>query len=92
MTQEFHVSIELELNEQEQEVVEMLKEEMELPSTDDVIRLLVRQEAQRKAVVCPTCGHMARKAAADLANCNSCLSVITLSEGIWEVVQMQRRG
>lgn len=90
MTNEFHVS--MQLNAQEQEVVDMLKEEMHLPSADDVIRLLVRQEAQRKAVVCPTCGHLARKAAEDMANCNSCLSVITLSEGIWEVVQMQKRA
>lgn len=89
MTNEFHVS--MQLNTQEQEVVDMLKEEMHLPSADDVIRLLVRQEAQRKAVVCPTCGHLARKATEDVANCNSCLSVITLSEGIWEVVQMQKR-
>ncbi|MBK9095847.1 hypothetical protein [Candidatus Amarolinea dominans] len=89
MANEFHVS--MQLNDQEQEVVEMLKDEMHLASTDDVIRLLVRQEAQRKAVVCPTCGHLARKAATDVANCNSCLSVINLSEGIWEVVQMQRR-
>ncbi|WP_423225248.1 hypothetical protein [Candidatus Amarolinea aalborgensis] len=89
MANEFHVT--MQLNPQEQEVVDMLKDEMQLGSTDDVLRMLVRQEAQRKAVVCPTCGHLARKAAEDVANCNSCLSVITLSEGIWEVVQMQRR-
>lgn len=90
MANEFRVS--LQLNEQEQEVVEMLKDDLQLSSTDDVIRLLVRQEAQRKAVVCPTCGHLARKSATDAANCDSCLSVITLSEGIWEVMQMQRRS
>ena len=88
MTTTNHIA--MQLNEQEQEMVNLLREEMNLSSSDEVLKLLLRQEVQRKAVVCPTCGHMARKTDEDVANCNACLSVIALSEGIWDVVQTQK--
>ncbi|QLQ06421.1 MAG: hypothetical protein HZY76_10445 [Anaerolineae bacterium] len=84
--------VNVHLSEQEQEMIEILMEDLELPSTDDVIRLLVKQEAQRIAVVCPSCGHYARKTQQDVASCNSCLSIINLSEGIWEVSQMRKQS
>jgi hypothetical protein len=84
--------VNVHLNEQEQEMIEILKEDLALPSTDDVIRLLVKQEAQRIAVVCPACGHYARKTQQDVASCNSCLSIINLSEGIWEVSPMRKQS
>lgn len=89
---EHNNEVSVQLDEQEQEMIEILKEDLALPSTDDVIRLLVKQEAQRIAVVCPACGHYARKTQRDVASCNSCLSIINLSEGIWEVNQMRKQG
>lgn len=89
---EHNNEVSVQLDEQEQEMIEILKEDLALPSTDDVIRLLVKQEAQRIAVVCPACGHYARKTQQDVASCNSCLSIINLSEGIWEVSQMRKQN
>ncbi|MCS7221386.1 MAG: hypothetical protein RML36_08745 [Anaerolineae bacterium] len=76
-------SISLTLQPQEQEMIELLREEMNLPDREAVLRLLIRQAIQRVAITCPTCGHFARRTAEDEAECRSCLSVLTLSEGIW---------
>jgi hypothetical protein len=85
MTEESKVTV--ELTAQEREMIDLLKKEMGLASTDEVLRLLLRQALQRRAVVCPTCGHVAQKTAADAASCSSCLSVLHLSEGIWQAMQ-----
>lgn len=76
--------IHLALTPDEQEMVGLLQEEMQLPDQEAVMKLLVRQAVQRVAITCPHCGHYARLSEADQAECRSCLSVITLSEGIWE--------
>lgn len=76
--------IRLELTPDEQEMVGLLQEEMGLPDEEAVMKLLVRQAVQRVAITCPSCGHYARLSEEDQAKCRSCLSVITLSEGIWE--------
>ncbi len=76
--------IRLELTPDEQEMVGLLQEEMGLPDEEAVMKLLVRQAVQRVAITCPSCGHYARLSEEDQAECRSCLSVITLSEGIWE--------
>ena len=75
--------ITLPMDAEEHEMVELLKQELHLPSDEAVLRLLVRQAVQRVAITCPTCGHYARLTAEDEAHCQSCLSVIKLSEGLW---------
>ena len=77
-------NINLDLSPNELEMVDLLKEEMNLEDRGAVMHLLVRQAIQRVAITCPTCGHYARVTEQDQAQCRSCLSVITLSDGIWE--------
>ena len=73
----------LPLDDEEQEMVDLLREALDLPDEASVLHMLVRQATQRIAITCPTCGHFARKTAEDEARCRSCLSVIKLSEGLW---------
>lgn len=75
------------LTEEEQEMVDLLQKEMNLSSREEVMDLLLRQAIQRVAITCPQCGHFALRTEEDKAQCRSCLSVITLSEGIWETRQ-----
>ncbi|NUQ39165.1 MAG: hypothetical protein HUU23_15530 [Caldilineales bacterium] len=75
------------LNTEEQEMVDLLREEMGLESSAEVMHLLVRQAIQRIAITCPQCGHFARVTERDQAECRSCLSVITLSEDIWDATR-----
>ncbi|RME83134.1 MAG: hypothetical protein D6775_08995 [Caldilineae bacterium] len=77
-----------QLSDDEQEMIDILKEDMGLSSRQEVLNLLVRQAVQRVAITCPNCGHYARRTAADEARCRSCFSVITLTEGIWESGQV----
>lgn len=77
-------SLILELTPEEQEIVDLLQDEMGLPDQEAVMKVLVRQAVQRVAITCPTCGHYARLTEDEQAQCRSCLSVITLSDGIWE--------
>jgi hypothetical protein len=79
----------LNLNEEEQQAVAALQQEMGLQNPEEVVHLLLRQAAQRALVVCPSCGHSARKTAQDEASCVSCMSVLQLSDGIWEVISLQ---
>jgi protein-arginine kinase activator protein McsA len=76
----------LNLNSAEQEAVTALQQELGLESPTEVMHTLLRQAAQRALVVCPSCGHSARKTASDEASCSDCMSVIHLTEGIWQVV------
>lgn len=80
--------VSLDFTPQEQEAVAALQQEMGLDSPADVIHLLVRQAAQRALVVCPSCGHSARKTAEDEASCTSCMSVLHLSDGIWQRIEL----
>ena len=73
----------LPLDAEEQEMVDLLRQALDMPDEASVLHLLVRQATQRIAITCPTCGHFARKTAEDEARCHSCLSVIKLSEGLW---------
>lgn len=82
-------SVTLNLNEEEKEAVAALQQEMGLEKPEEVVHLLLRQAAQRALVVCPSCGHSARKTNEDEANCVSCMSVLHLSDGIWEVISLQ---
>lgn len=76
----------LSLNPAEQEAVTALQQEMGLEDSAAVMHALLRQAAQRALVVCPSCGHSARKTASDEASCADCMSVIHLTEGIWQVI------
>ena len=82
-------SVTLNLNAEEQQAVAALQQEMGLDTPEDVVHLLVRQAAQRALVVCPSCGHSARKNTTDEASCVSCMSVLHLSDGIWQVISLQ---
>jgi hypothetical protein len=80
-------TVSLPLNDDEQEMISLLRDELGLEDDAAVVRLLVEQAVQRLLVTCPTCGHYARKTAEDEANCRSCMSVIKLSEGLWQIEQ-----
>lgn len=79
----------LNLGPEEQQAVKALQQEMGLASPDEVMHALLRQAAQRALVVCPSCGHSARKTAGDEASCAECMSVLHLSDGIWQVISLQ---
>ena len=79
----------LSLNDAEQEAVAALQQELNLESPDAVMHALLRQAAQRALVVCPSCGHSARKSTDDEASCAECMSVLHLSDGIWQVITLQ---
>ncbi len=70
---------------EEREMLRLLCQELDLGGEEEVLRLLVRQAVQRVAITCPTCGHFARLTAEDEANCEACLSVIKLVEGLWRL-------
>lgn len=77
------------LSEEEQAAVQALQQEMGLDDPADVMQLLLRQASQRAKIVCPSCGHSASRTGVDDATCVSCMSVIHLSDGIWQVIQLQ---
>jgi hypothetical protein len=77
------------LSSEEQAAIQELQQEMGLADAEDVMQMLLRQASQRALVVCPSCGHSAQRNALDDATCNSCMSVLHLSDGIWEVIQTQ---
>ncbi|MEA3335223.1 MAG: hypothetical protein U9R25_04890 [Chloroflexota bacterium] len=81
--------ISIHLTPEEQRAVEALQKEMGLDHPDEVMHVLLRQAQQRIAVVCPNCGHSAQKTAEDEAKCVDCLSVMHLSEGIWEIISLK---
>ena len=74
--------LDMELTPEEEEMIGLLQDALELPSREEVIRLLVKQAVQRIAITCPACGHYARLTDEGKAECKSCLSVISLAEDI----------
>lgn len=76
----------IDLTEEEMEVLRALQQEMGVDSTDAVVHSLIRQAYARASIVCPACGHSAQKTAVDQARCDSCMSVLQLSEDVWSVV------
>ncbi|HRI56842.1 MAG TPA: hypothetical protein PK170_07070 [Anaerolineae bacterium] len=79
----------LNLNAAELEAVQALQQEMGLENPSAVMHALLRQAAQRALVVCPSCGHSAHKSTSDDASCAQCMSVLHLTEGIWQVISLQ---
>lgn len=76
---------------QEADMLESLRQEMGLSTTDEVIRYLVRQAYHRAQVLCPSCGGKAKKTADGKAECSECMSVLRLAEGTL-VTFIQRRS
>ena len=66
-------------------MIRLLREDLEMPNDESVLRMLLQQAVQRMMVTCPTCGHYARVTAEDEAECHTCLSVLKLSEGLWHI-------
>jgi protein-arginine kinase activator protein McsA len=79
----------LNLSVEEQQAVSALQQEMGLEDSATVMHALLRQAAQRALVVCPSCGHSARKTASDEASCAECMSVLHLTDGIWQIIAAQ---
>ena len=79
----------LNLNAEERQAVSALQQEMGLEDPTAVMHTLLRQATQRALVVCPSCGHGARKLASDEAACTECMSVLHLTDGIWQVITLQ---
>ena len=79
----------LNLSTDERQAVSALQQEMGLEEPAAVMHALLRQAAQRALVVCPSCGHSARKTTEDEASCVDCLSVLHLTDGIWQIIAVQ---
>ena len=62
------------------ELLEELKKELGLQSTEEVIRALARQAYHRATILCPRCGHHARQTDSDKAQCTSCMAPLKLAE------------
>jgi hypothetical protein len=86
MTDSINEEMLLRLNPTERDAVAALQQEMGLEDPTAVVHALLRQAAQRALVVCPSCGHSARKTTSDEASCNECMSVVHLVDGIWQVL------
>lgn len=76
----------INLNQDETQTLAALQAEMGLSSPDEVMHALIRQAYTRAAISCPACGHAAQLTTADSARCDSCMSVLHLSDQIWTVV------
>jgi hypothetical protein len=74
------------LNEDEVQTLAALQAEMGLGSPDEVMRALIHQAHTRAVVFCPACGHSAQLTAEDSARCDSCMSLLHMSDQIWTVV------
>ncbi len=73
------------LSEDEVQTLAALQAEMGLGGADEVMHALIRQAHTRAAISCPACGHAAHLTTADQARCDSCMSVLHLSDQIWVV-------
>jgi hypothetical protein len=61
-------------------MLEALRHEMGLTTTEEVVRALVRQAYLRAQILCPSCGGKAKKTADGKAECSECMSVLHLAE------------
>lgn len=73
------------LSDVEMQTLSALQVEMGVSTPDEVMRALIQQAHTRAAITCPACGHAAQQTAADAAHCDSCMSVLRLSDQIWTV-------
>lgn len=75
----------LDLNDEELHVLSALQAEMGLENPNEVMHALIRQAHTRATIVCPACGHSAQLATQDEARCESCMSILRLSDDLWTV-------
>lgn len=75
----------VDLNAEEMQMLSTLQAEMALSSPRDVMHALIRQAFTRATIVCPACGHSAQLTAQDQARCESCMSILQLSDQLWTV-------
>ena len=82
----------VDLNDEELQVLSALQAEMALGSLNDVMHALIRQAHTRATIVCPACGHSAQLTAQDQARCESCMSILQLSDQLWSVATSRVAG
>ena len=75
----------LDLTEDELATLDGLRDELGLQTIDQAVHALIRQAFTRSAIVCPACGHSARLESADVARCERCLSILQLTDQIWQL-------
>jgi DNA-directed RNA polymerase subunit RPC12/RpoP len=75
----------VDLSEEDLNILWSLQQEMGLASVEEVMHALIRQAYTRAVIVCPNCGHAAQATAEDEARCTSCMSLLHLSDEIWQV-------
>lgn len=75
----------VDLSEEDLNMLHALQQEMGLARVDQVVQALIRQAYTRAEIVCPNCGHAAQLTAEDEARCTSCMSLLQLSDDMWQV-------
>jgi predicted RNA-binding Zn-ribbon protein involved in translation (DUF1610 family) len=75
----------VDLSQEDLNILWSLQQEMGLSSVEEVMHALIRQAYTRAVIVCPNCGHAAQLTAEDEARCTSCMSLLHLSDEIWQV-------
>jgi predicted RNA-binding Zn-ribbon protein involved in translation (DUF1610 family) len=75
----------VDLSEDDLNMLRALQQEMGLARVDQVVHALIRQAYARAEIVCPNCGHAAQLTAEDEARCTSCMSLLHLSDDMWQV-------
>lgn len=82
----------VDLTDEELNMLQVLQQEMGLARVDQVLHALIRQAYTRAEIVCPNCGHAAQLTAEDEARCTSCMSLLRLSDEIWQVTVSRPLG
>ena len=75
----------VDLNDEEIGTLVALQSELDLGTLDEVMHALIRQAHTRAAIVCPACGHSAQVTAEQEARCDSCMSILRLTDDVWTV-------
>jgi hypothetical protein len=75
----------VDLNDEEVDTLAALQSELGLGTLDDVMHALIRQAHTRASIVCPACGHSAQVTAEQEARCDSCMSILRLTDDVWTV-------
>jgi predicted RNA-binding Zn-ribbon protein involved in translation (DUF1610 family) len=75
----------VDLSQEDLNILWALQQEMGLSSAEEVMQALIHQAYTRAVIVCPNCGHAAQRTAEDEARCTSCMSLLHLSDAMWQV-------
>jgi len=75
----------VDLNDEEIGTLVALQSELDLGTLDEVMHALIRQAHTRASIVCPACGHSAQVTAEQEARCDSCMSILRLTDDVWTV-------